>query len=213
MGMAAGMRMRAGLIGAVAVASTPVVGPARAQPAPTDALGCMTAAIYYEAAREPDQGQQAVARVVLNRLADPAYPKSVCAVIFEGSARRTGCQFTFTCDGALSRRPDAVLWARAGVAATAALASPEALPGLAAVNYHANYVRPLWAARMHEEARIGRHIFYTRSVSARWVPGAPAVGVSFVSSATTFSPWGLPVARITPAANGNVSVTDLATGG
>jgi len=109
------------MISAVAVAvasiSAPQVANAQAVAAPTDPLGCMTAAIYYEAAREPDAGQQAVARVVLNRLADPAFPKSVCEVIFQGSARRSGCQFTFTCDGAMLRRTDPALWNRAASAA------------------------------------------------------------------------------------------------
>jgi len=189
--------------------------PACAEPvrAFADPLACMTAAIYYEAAREPDAGQQAVARVVLNRVADPAYPKSVCAVIFQGSERRSGCQFTFTCDGALRNTPDAALWERAGTAAAAALAAPKGLPSLLATNYHAAYVRPLWAATMHREAQIGRHIFYTRGANAGMppilarLPGAP------IPEAATFSAWGLKIARIAPASGGSVAVSGLAAGG
>jgi len=207
--------MRA-MISAVAVAvasiSAPQVANAQAVAAPTDPLGCMTAAIYYEAAREPDAGQQAVARVVLNRLADPAFPKSVCEVIFQGSARRSGCQFTFTCDGAMLRRTDPALWNRAASAAQTALASPEQLPGLAALNYHADYVRPIWATHMQREARIGRHIFYTRTVGAA-VPQLTRTGGAIVPTATMFSAWGLPIARIAPGANGEVAVTRLTTGG
>ena len=57
-------------------------------------LDCLTAAIYYEAALEPLDGQRAVAQVILNRVRHPAYPATVCGVVFEGSRRITGCQFT-----------------------------------------------------------------------------------------------------------------------
>ena len=188
--------------------------PACAEPvrAFADPLACMTAAIYYEAAREPDAGQQAVARVVLNRVADPAYPKSVCAVIFQGSERRSGCQFTFTCDGALRNTPDPALWARAGATATAALAAPEGLPALAAINYHADYVRPVWAATMHREMQIGRHIFYTRGPNAGAPQATRAAGAPMPAVAT-FSAWGLPIARLAPTAGGSVAVSGLAAGG
>lgn len=196
----------------LALAILPEKGNAQSVAQPTDPLGCMTAAIYYEAAREPDAGQQAVARVVLNRLADPAFPKSVCEVIFQGSNRHTGCQFTFTCDGAMLRRTDAALWSRAAVAAETALVTPEQLPSLAALNYHADYVRPSWATHMQREARIGRHIFYTRGAVAARPFVAQSSGAA-APAATVFSAWGLPVARLAPGANGTVAVTGLATGG
>ncbi len=69
-------------------------------------LDCLTAAIYYEAATEPTDGQRAVAQVVLNRVRHPAYPTTVCGVVFEGARRSTGCQFSFTCDGSLRRGAD-----------------------------------------------------------------------------------------------------------
>ncbi len=86
------------------------------------ATECLAAAIYYEAAIEPIDGQRAVAQVVLNRVRHPAFPKSVCGVVFQGSDRSTGCQFTFTCDGALNRTPVAALWERARKVAEEALA-------------------------------------------------------------------------------------------
>ena len=67
------------------------------------ALLCMTQAVYFEAGFEPVEGQQAVAQTVLNRMRHPGYPKSICGVVYEGSARGTGCQFSFTCDGSLQR--------------------------------------------------------------------------------------------------------------
>src|SRR5690606_31870118 len=77
------------------------------------AVKCLAQAIYYEAASEPDAGQRAVAQVVLNRVAHPTYPNSVCGVVFQGSERRTGCQFSFTCDGSLKRKPSRTFWERA----------------------------------------------------------------------------------------------------
>ena len=60
---------------------------------------CLTQAIYYEAGFEPEEGRAGVAQVVLNRLRHPAFPKSVCGVVFQGAQLATGCQYSFTCDG------------------------------------------------------------------------------------------------------------------
>lgn len=132
-----------------------------------DALECMTQAIYYEAANEPSAGQRAVAQVVLNRVRHPAFPHSVCGVVYEGSHLSTGCQFTFTCDGSLLRRPSKSGWARAQAAALAALNGwVEQRVGLA-TNYHADYVVPYWASSLSKIATIGRHIFYGNAVLGR----------------------------------------------
>ena len=93
------------------------------------AVECLTAAVYYEAAVESTAGQQAVAQVVLNRVRHPAYPRTVCGVVFQGQERATGCQFTFTCDGALRRTPSAAGWARARRVAEEALAGKVFAPG------------------------------------------------------------------------------------
>ena len=81
------------------------------------ALRCLTQAVYFEAALEPDSGQAGVAQVVLNRVRDPNYANTVCGVVFEGAERVTGCQFSFTCDGSLARRPEPASWRRARAAA------------------------------------------------------------------------------------------------
>ncbi len=124
------------------------------------ALHCMTQAIYYEAAREPVRGQQAVAQVVLNRLRHPAYPKSVCGVVYQGSARPTGCQFTFTCDGALRWQPQAALWRQAQDVAKRALAGFVDKDVGSATHYHAAYVIPYWAPTLVKMTQVGQHIFY-----------------------------------------------------
>jgi hypothetical protein len=124
------------------------------------ALHCMTQAIYYEAAREPVRGQQAVAQVVLNRVRHPAYPKSICGVIYQGSARPTGCQFTFTCDGALRWQPQVVLWRQAEDVAKHALAGFVDKDVGSATHYHAAYVAPYWAPTLVKMTQVGQHIFY-----------------------------------------------------
>jgi len=123
-------------------------------------LDCLTAAIYYEAATEPTDGQRAVAQVVLNRVRHPAYPATVCGVVFEGARRTTGCQFSFTCDGSLRRAPSADYWQRARTVAQAALAGYVYAPVGWATHYHANYVMPYWAPTLVKSANVGLHIFY-----------------------------------------------------
>ncbi|MBX9858949.1 MAG: cell wall hydrolase [Sphingomonas sp.] len=124
------------------------------------ALSCLTAAIYYEAALEPEPGQRAVAQVVLNRVRHPLYPKTVCDVVYQGHERATGCQFSFTCDGALARQPEPRLWERARRIAAAALAGSVYQPVGLATNYHADYVVPIWMTDLLKVAVVGRHIFY-----------------------------------------------------
>lgn len=130
----------------------------------TNAERCLTQAIYYEAATESDTGKAAVAQVILNRMRHPAYPDTVCGVIYQGSSR-PGCQFSFACDGSMRRAPVPALWRRSAEIARAALAGRvEASVGMA-THYHANYVLPRWAPRLTKIDQIGAHIFY------RW-PGS-----------------------------------------
>jgi hypothetical protein len=124
------------------------------------ALHCMTQAIYYEAAREPVRGQEAIAQVVLNRVRHPAYPKSICGVVYQGSARPTGCQFTFTCDGALRWTPQPALWREAQNVAKRALAGFVDKDVGSATHYHAAYVAPYWAPTLVKMTQVGQHIFY-----------------------------------------------------
>jgi spore germination cell wall hydrolase CwlJ-like protein len=124
------------------------------------ALECMTQAVYYEAASEGAAGQRAVAQIVLNRMRHPGYPASVCGVIYQGSEKPIGCQFTFTCDGSLARIPVASLWKQARRIASEALAGKVFAPVGHATHYHADYVLPYWADSLDKSIQIGRHIFY-----------------------------------------------------
>ena len=131
----------------------------------SQALECLTSAIYYEAGQESDAGQRAVAQVVLNRVRHPAYPSSVCGVVFQGSTRPTGCQFTFTCDGSMAGAPMMSAWTRARKVAWAALNGAVHAPVGLATHYHANYVLPYWASSLVKTHVEGPHIFY------RWAGG------------------------------------------
>jgi hypothetical protein len=124
------------------------------------AVDCLTAAIYYEAASESMTGQRAVAQVVLNRMRHPAYPKSICGVVYEGSERQTGCQFSFTCDGSLARTPSRTGWDRARGIALAALSGYVERSVGTATHYHTTWVVPYWAWSLDKITLVGAHIFY-----------------------------------------------------
>jgi hypothetical protein len=124
------------------------------------ALECMTQAIYYEAASEGADGQRAVAQVVLNRVRHPAYPSAICSVVYQGSERQTGCQFSFTCDGSLVQLPAPALWRQARRVAAEALAGEVFKAVGHSTHYHADYVLPYWADSLDKSVKIGRHIFY-----------------------------------------------------
>lgn len=121
---------------------------------------CLANAVYYEANGEPMVGQRAVAQVVLNRLRHPRFPKSICDVVYQGAERPTGCQFSFTCDGASARVPNPVRYKVAlGVAITALEGWTSAEAGQA-THYHTLYVFPKWAPELLKTGIVGHHIFY-----------------------------------------------------
>lgn len=136
------------------------------------ALECLTSAIYFEAGSETADGQRAVAQVVLNRVRHSAFPSNICGVVFQGSTRATGCQFTFTCDGSLVRRPGLANWHRARKIAEDALAGSVFAPVGLATHYHATYVVPYWALSLAKTTLIGSHVFY------RW-PGSWGSAAAF----------------------------------
>jgi spore germination cell wall hydrolase CwlJ-like protein len=124
-------------------------------------LQCLAEAVYYEARSESEEGQRAVAQVVLNRVRHPAFPGSVCGVVYQGPLRAGGgCQFTFTCDGSLVRLPIGEDWARARRIAAEALAGHVFAPVGLSTNYHTHQVLPDWAFRLAKATVIGNHIFY-----------------------------------------------------
>jgi Cell Wall Hydrolase len=169
-----------------AMIATPRLGPALAGADKARAVDCMTAAIAYEAGYEPLAGREAVAQVILNRVREPRFPKTICGVVFEGSQRRTGCQFTFTCDGSLARRLSSEVVDAARVTAVSVLEglAPDRVRG--ATHYHANYVNPYWASTGQMTARIGAHLFYRMPADAGRLATGPVLtrGESGLAAAT-----------------------------
>lgn len=202
--------------GALTIQSEHVMGLADVQAAPATmfrgltaidsyrALNCLTSAIYYEAASEPDEGQRAVAQVVLNRVRSPLWPNSICGVVYQGSERTDfRCQFTFSCDGSMARLPSAAGWARARRIAQDALSGHAYKPVGLATHYHTLAVRPVWSGALQPVAVIGAHIFY-RNPGLNGTPDA--FRVAYVGRETQSGP-ALRVWPVKPV----MAVEDLAT--
>jgi spore germination cell wall hydrolase CwlJ-like protein len=124
---------------------------------------CLARAVYFEARSESALGQMAVAKVILNRVKSPAYPNTICGVVYQGTQRRNSCQFSFACDGLPDDVRSAASWAQAKSVAQRAIAGDMNLgKGMgSATSYHADYVTPRWASKLRKISRIGRHIFYS----------------------------------------------------
>jgi spore germination cell wall hydrolase CwlJ-like protein len=122
-------------------------------------LECLTQAVYYEARGESAAGQAAVAQVVLNRTRHPAFPKTVCGVVFQG-VRGGGCQFSFACDGSVHRRVESYAWRRAEQVAAKAL-DGQVMAGVGnATHFHVASLSPAWGPRLLRVAQVGAHVFY-----------------------------------------------------
>ncbi|ESQ79696.1 hypothetical protein AEYBE204_07585 [Asticcacaulis sp. YBE204] len=123
-------------------------------------LDCLTQAVYYEARGETDAGQRAVAQVILNRVRHPGYPKTICNVVYQGAVKRTGCQFSFTCNGIMANRVEGWAWKRARGVAEDALDGYVMKSVGGSTHFHVLSVSPDWAPRMDRTATIGSHVFY-----------------------------------------------------
>jgi spore germination cell wall hydrolase CwlJ-like protein len=129
---------------------------------------CLAAAIYFEARSEPLKGQAAVAQVVLNRVRNPAYPKTICGVVYQNENWRNRCQFSFACDGVRQRVRDPEHWQIAEEIAMAVTAGKIWLTDIgSSTHYHATYVHPFWAHTMERMKKIGHHVFY-RTYGGGW---------------------------------------------
>lgn len=126
---------------------------------------CLAEALYFEAGTEDYDGHVAVAEVIFRRVADPAFPGTICKVVYQGLARGS-CQFSFACDGARVRPRGRVLWRQcwnwAGdfIARRKAVLADDTTKG--ATHFHTIDVSPDWetAYGLEQTVQIGRHIFY-----------------------------------------------------
>lgn len=145
-----------------------------ATPLPAEAFSakeqkCLAEAVYFEARGEAIKGQAAVAQVVLNRVRNPAYPKTICGVVYQNTNWLNHCQFSFACDGRKHRVTEMPQWTVAQQVARAVTAGQIWFPEVgSATHYHAVYVRPRWARTMIKVDKIGLHIFY-RTRYGGWI--------------------------------------------
>jgi hypothetical protein len=122
---------------------------------------CLAEAVYFEARSEPQEGQAAVAQVVLNRVSSGLYPTSVCGVVYQNRHRYHSCQFSFACEGKSLRITEPESWTTAVRIANEVMDGHTYLSDVGrSTHYHANYVKPRWARRLKRMDVIGHHIFY-----------------------------------------------------
>jgi spore germination cell wall hydrolase CwlJ-like protein len=125
---------------------------------------CLAEALYFEARGETVRGMFAVGEVILNRVDNNSYPNTLCNVINQGTGRKYGCQFTYTCDGKAEVVAEPGSWERVGKVARILLDGvPRQLTG-GATHYHTKAVNPSWAQRFPRTATIGSHHFYRQPV-------------------------------------------------
>ncbi len=126
-----------------------------------DQIECLALNIYWEARSEPRLSQQAVAHVTLNRVADTAYPNTICEVVYQGEERKSGgCQFSWWCDGRSDRPDEPKAWHRSLDEAVAALKDKSPDPTRGALFFHRDSVAPDWSIKKKRTVRIGRHLYY-----------------------------------------------------
>lgn len=129
---------------------------------------CLATGIYFEARGESVRGQAAVAQVILNRVRNPAYPGTVCGVVYQNSHMRNRCQFSFACDGKKDVITSPYHYKVAQEVAMAVTAGKIFIPEVASsTHYYAQYVSPRWARSMEKMKQIGLHIFY-RTYGGGW---------------------------------------------
>ncbi len=122
---------------------------------------CLAEAIYFEARGEPEEGQAAVAQVVLNRVSSGLYPPSICSVVYQNHRHFNACQFSFACSGRPLRITEPDAWRQAQRIATEVSNGSTYLSEVGtSTHFHANFVRPRWARRLEKMDAIGHHIFY-----------------------------------------------------
>jgi spore germination cell wall hydrolase CwlJ-like protein len=129
---------------------------------------CLATGIYFEARGESEEGQAAVAQVILNRVRNPTYPKTICGVVYQNKSWRNRCQFSFACDAQKDKILNKRAYARAKDVADKVTRGEIWLAAVgSSTHYHATYVAPRWAKAMEKVDKIGRHVFY-RTYGGGW---------------------------------------------
>src|SRR4051794_6536330 len=182
-GVAPSLELRPMLVKDTTVISAGALDPdaakvAKAPPTRARELDCMAQAVYFEARGESPRGQAAVATVIMNRVKSPAFPKTVCGVVYQGAAHHNGCQFSFACDGQAERVVENGAWDRARIVAARVLSGAVLRDVGRATHFHTTGVDPEWGSQMLRTAQVGLHVFY------RFNPHAPRPTVEDNDEAT-----------------------------
>jgi len=119
-------------------------------PSSNPELDCLTKTVYHEARGEPHRGKLAVAVTILNRVAHPRYPKTICKVVYQRG------QFSWV--GKKQLRVNQKEWEEAINIALTVLDNPLILGEFKAISFHSLKVKPQW--KLKRVAKIGNHIFY-----------------------------------------------------
>jgi len=135
-------------------------------------LKCLAMNIFYEAGYESLNGQAAVARVVMNRIAS-GFGNNPCAVVYQASyvdkliddeiQKVKLCQFSWVCEGKGDPNKNNPRYKQSEQVAYDVLAYDaynEVVPK-SALFFHNLQVDPLWPYK--QVAKIGNHIFYSRA--------------------------------------------------
>ncbi|MBW8732807.1 MAG: cell wall hydrolase [Asticcacaulis sp.] len=175
---------------------------------------CLTQAVYYEARGEGVDGMRAVAQVILNRVRHPAFPKTICNVVYQGALHGTSCQFSFVCNGAMGNRVESSAWRRARDIAGAALEGYVMKSVGTATHFHTLSVDPMWSATMVRVATVGGHAFYQFRGRSAHINGldsvSPSADMPMIQAAAdvlpadggdTIVPVAAPAAPATPVAS------------
>ena len=132
-----------------------LVGDMPAADALSPDIKCLAQAVYFEARGEALTGQLAVARVVMNRASSGLYPRDYCSVVTQRS------QFSFVKNGRIPNADESSpAWLRAKAIAQIAHQDLWESEAGDALYFHASYVKPGWASRKTQLARIDTHVFY-----------------------------------------------------
>lgn len=127
-------------------------------------LKCLAMNVYHEARSEPKSGQYAVAVVTMNRVESARYPDDVCQVVYQRAwsqkYKRYVSAFSWTTDGKENIPYESTPWKTAFKVASEVYYEERPHKVRDALFYHADYVKPRWAANKVRITKIGRHIFY-----------------------------------------------------
>jgi len=130
-------------------------------------LLCLTANVYFEAGAESEKGQEAVAKVTVNRSKHKRYKQGICGVVFAKKQFSWVMQKPWSIiekvlnghaqsDNALEHKA----YQRCKIVASRVLSSGSRVLPDNTIAYHATYVQPKWSESHKQVAKIGRHIFY-----------------------------------------------------